>query len=267
MYWHNGQVVDSVSIADRSFQYGDGCFTTILTKYGHIQHWHYHRERMEACLEHLGIIPPDWKPIYDALKDIIAQDDKAGVKLHVSRGCGGRGYSPTQHLQANVTLHPFEYPEHYRQWRISGLSLGVCTQKLGINPLLAGHKHNNRLEQILLKGEMDRVGYPDGVCLDLHDCVVETTMANLFWVKGNTLYTPNLQNAGVEGVARRIILQSASTLGLTVNVGNFPLELLYQADEVFISNALLEVAPIINIASQSYTIGTYARFFQEIFDS
>ncbi|MCG3729830.1 aminodeoxychorismate lyase [Vibrio cincinnatiensis] len=267
MYWHNGKVVDSVSVADRSFQYGDGCFTTMLTKCGRIQHWDYHRERMEACLERLGIMMPDWQRVNDTLANVITLDEKAGIKLHVSRVGNGRGYSPDQQRPANITIHPFDYPEYYSQWRKVGLTLGVCSQRMGRNPLLAGHKHNNRLEQVLLKGEMDRAGYPDGVCLDLDGFIVETTMANLFWIKGDELYTPNLCHAGVSGVARRIILQSAASLGLTVQLGHFPVEDLYQADEVFISNALLEVAPVTSITSHHYTIGTYVRAFQEIFDS
>ncbi|MGC9421659.1 aminodeoxychorismate lyase [Vibrio sp.] len=267
MYWHNGKLGDSVSIWDRSFQYGDGCFTTMLTKYGSIQYWDYHRERMDACLEYFGIMVPDWQKVRDTLTGAAKQDKKAGLKLHISRGVGGRGYSPAQASPANVTIYPFEYPKHYAQWRELGLTLGVCTQKMGLNPLLAGHKHNNRLEQVLLKGEMDQAGYLDGVCLDLNGFVVETTMANLFWIKGNVLYTPSLDNTGVAGVARRIILQSAASLGLTAEIGYFPLEHLYLADEVFLSNALLEVAPVIKITSQNYIIGTYVRAFQEIFDS
>lgn len=267
MYWQNGQVVESVTATDRSFQYGDGCFTTMLTKQGQIQHWAYHHERMVSCLDYLGITPPDWQQVVNWLAQAVISTEKAGVKLHISRGCGGRGYSPTQLTQANVTISTFDFPNHYAQWREQGLRLGICSQQMGLNPLLAGHKHNNRLEQVLLKGEMDRAGFADGVCLDLHGHVVETTMANLFWIKGDVLYTPSLHNAGVAGVARRVILQMATSLGITVEVNDFSIEHLLDAEEVFISNALLELAPVIGVATHNYAIGTYVRRFQEMFNS
>ncbi|MBY8273802.1 aminodeoxychorismate lyase [Vibrio fluvialis] len=267
MFWHNGKATELVAIADRSFQYGDGCFTTILTKQSDIQHWPYHIERMEACLNLLDIPLPDWAQIRSWLDAAILDDERAGLKLHISRGEGGRGYSPAHLTQPNVTISNFAFPGHYADWQQHGLHLGVCHHRMGINPLLAGHKHNNRLEQVLLKGEMDRAGFADGVCLDIHGHLVETTMANLFWIKGETLYTPSLDNAGVSGIARRLIIQDAPKFGLKVVIGEFELDHLYNADEVFISNAIMEVAPVTALSGQHYSIGFYTRRFQESFNS
>lgn len=255
-----------ITASDRSFQYGDGCFSTLLIKQGKIQLWDYHQERIQACLQCLAIPSPDWSIIEDAINHIAKDEQQAGIKLHISRGDGGRGYSPSQRHPAKITLSRFDFPAHYHQWRRHGVMLGVCEQRMGLNPLLAGHKHNNRLEQVLLRGEMDRAGYADGVCLDLNHHIVETTMANLFWVKKKTLYTPSLDNAGVAGVARRMILQSATSFGLTVEIGQFSMEHLIAADEVFISNAIIEVAPIIGIVNHPYAIGRYVRYFQESFN-
>ncbi|WP_325205978.1 hypothetical protein [Vibrio sp. 03_296] len=58
MYWVNGVVATEVSLSDRSFQYGDGCFTTMKTLNGQIEHWPLHIERMEACLQVLSNSSP-----------------------------------------------------------------------------------------------------------------------------------------------------------------------------------------------------------------
>ncbi|XAW88962.1 aminodeoxychorismate lyase [Vibrio sp. CDRSL-10 TSBA] len=267
MFWHNGELTDVVSVSDRSFQYGDGCFTTMLTRQGQIELWGYHVERMEACLNVLSIPLPDWEQISLWLQQAMLADDKAGLKLHISRGQGGRGYSPANLLHPDVTISHFSYPAHYAAWQQEGIRLGVCHHRMGLNPMLAGHKHNNRLEQVLLKGEMDQAGYADGVCLDLNQHVVETTMANLFWRKGDTLYTPDLSNSGVAGVARRLIVEQAPDLGLNLESGAFKLDHLADAEEVFISNAIMETAPVIEISGQTYPIGHYTRRFQESFHS
>ncbi len=267
MVWVNGVVSETVSIGDRSFQYGDGCFTTILTRNGKVQHWQLHIERLEACLNVLDIPLPDWQQIEEWIDLALLSDTKAGLKIHITRGVGGRGYSPSQVTKPNVTISHFSFPAHYAQWQANGLQLGLCSKRMGLNPMLAGHKHNNRLEQVLLKGEMDRAGYSDGLCLDIHGHIVETTSANIFWVKGGTLYTPSLVNAGVAGVARKIILQQSTQLGMKVVMGDFELDHLDNAEEVFISNALLEVAPITQIGQHQYSIGTQTRRFQESFNS
>ncbi len=267
MVWVNGTLSDVVAVGDRSFQYGDGCFTTILTKDGKIQHWALHVERMEACLDVLDIAKPDWQLVEQWLEPALLFDEKAGLKIHISRGVGGRGYSPSHLEQPNVTISHFAFPSHYAQWQTEGLDICVCSKRMGLNPMLAGHKHNNRLEQVLLKGEMDKAGFADGLCLDIHGHIVETTSANVFWVKGGTLYTPSLDNAGVSGIARKIILNHSAELGMKVVTGDFELDHLDNAEEVFISNALLEVAPITRISQHQYSIGIQTRRFQEIFNS
>ncbi|MCV5391118.1 aminotransferase class IV, partial [Escherichia coli] len=81
---------------------------------------------------------------------------------------------------------------HYVDWQQNGVNLGVCEARLGIQPLLAGHKHNNRLEQVLAKAEIEHSNFADAVTLNVQNHVIETTMANLFWVKDNKVYTPSL---------------------------------------------------------------------------
>lgn len=263
MYLVNGQPRTTVAIADRSFQYGDGCFTTMLTKQGVVQHWSKHVARVNACLDTLLIRRPDWSQVETWIHQIVLADDLAGIKIHFSRGEGGRGYSPTQVGSPNVTISTFAFPRHYQQWAKEGIVLGVCQPRLGVNPILAGHKHNNRLEQVLLKADIEQQGYVDGIALDCNDKVVETTMANLFWLKGEVLYTPSLSNAGVDGVMRRVVLDVVSKLGVSVKEADYVMEDLLAADEVFVTNSILGVAPVSAIEKQTFLIGKLTRTIQE----
>jgi 4-amino-4-deoxychorismate lyase len=149
----------------------------------------------------------------------------------------------------------FSYPQHYPQWQTDGIKLGISRIKLGHNPLLAGHKHNNRLEQVLVKNDLDAQQVDDGVVLDINEHIVETSSANIFWRKGSTLYTPILDKAGVAGIIRRLIIQDAEPLGFKALLGRFDLVDLHDADEVFVSNALLGVAPVVQVGERRYPIG------------
>ncbi|KLN66315.1 aminodeoxychorismate lyase [Vibrio sp. VPAP30] len=267
MFMVNGVYADSISLTDRSFQYGDGCFTTMLTREGEICRWPLHVARMNACLDTLRIPRPDWNEVEGWLKQVARSDNKAGLKLHISRGEGGRGYSPTQVTSPNVTISDFIYPAHYEQWQQQGLVLGVCDLRLGHNPLLAGHKHNNRLEQILLKAELEQRSFADGIALDIEGNVIETTMANLFWFKDSTLFTPVLDKAGVSGVIRRDVLEWAAIQGISTQIGEFKLAEVMEADEVFVTNSILGVAPIRAISSHQFDIGNTTKRIQEMIES
>lgn len=267
MFWLNGQPADSISLLDRSFQYGDGGFTTVLTDHGKLCQWSYHKQRMQACLAALAIEQPDWRQVEQWMMQAASLDSKAGLKLHISRGEGGRGYSPTQVSAANVTISDFAYPAHYPQWHQQGITLGVSQVKLGLNPLLAGHKHNNRLEQILVKADLEKAGAMDGLVLDLNNHVIETSMANVFWRKDDQLYTPSLAMSGVAGVARRLVLEFVQSAGMSVAIGQYDLSHILDADEVFITNSLLGAVPIRAIESHTFPIGTLTRRIQEMLAS
>lgn len=270
MYWVNGIKNNMLSVDNRSFLYGDGCFTTILTIDGAVQCWPLHINRMEACLNKLCIPIPQWQQVKQWLEMAALTDKQAGLKLHISRGSGGRGYSPKKMAEPTITITAFNEPEHYTQLRTDGITLGICHERLGINPMLAGHKHNNRLEQILLKAEMDHLGLQDGVVLDINDDVIETTMANLFWRQQTTLYTPSLKNSGVAGIMRQRVIEQVQSVDnlsysdLTLEIGTFKLNHLLDAEEIFITNAILGVVPVIAIAQQHYSIGQVSRYFQRI---
>ncbi|GAB2657018.1 aminodeoxychorismate lyase [Vibrio panuliri] len=264
VYWLNGQPCESISLLDRSFQYGDGCFTTMLTREGELDCWLYHRERMQACLDTLAIAQPNWQVVEQWLRKAALHQPLAGLKLHISRGEGGRGYSATQVSAPNVTISDFAFPQHYHQWQREGIKLGVCQTRLGLMPLLAGHKHNNRLEQVLVKTEIDQRQLTDGVVLNLSEHVIETSMANLFWRQGDTLFTPSLAMSGVAGVARRRVLEYLEQSQVNVRVGEFALADLLAAEEVFITNSILGAVPVKGIEGQSFPFGELTRSIQEM---
>ncbi len=254
MFWVNGIPQTHVSLSDRSFQYGDGCFTTILTKRGELVFWPEHVSRMEACLKALQISSPDWQVVFKWANQASLPDQYAGVKIHISRGNGGRGYSPVGIKAPVVTVSNFDFPGHYTQWQESGVNLGVCETRLGIQPLLAGHKHNNRLEQVLAKAEIEGTEFADAITLNVQNDVIETTMANLFWVKDYNVYTPDLSLSGVAGVMRRKVLEYLSENSFEVEVGAFALSEVLNADEVWLCNSLLGVAPVRSITTSNQKI-------------
>ncbi|MDF2155955.1 aminodeoxychorismate lyase [Vibrio sp. CAU 1672] len=254
MFWVNGRSQTHISLGDRSFQYGDGCFTTILTKQGQLVYWQEHIERMEACLAVLQIPFPDWCQVLSWAKHAALSDGLAGLKIHISRGSGGRGYSPAGVDGPVVTISNFVFPAHYAAWQKQGVELGVCATRLGIQPVLAGHKHNNRIEQVLAKAEVDGSGFADAVTLNVQNHVIETTMANLFWVKNSKVYTPELNLSGVAGVMRRKVLEFLRSQNINVVVDAFGLSELLDADEVWMCNSLLGVAPVMSITAPNNQI-------------
>ena len=250
----NGKPGNQVAVTDRAMQYGDGCFTTMLVEKGEIRLWPFHLERLKETLALLAISEPDWHALAATVTQLAGNyPEKGGLKVLISRGSGGRGYSGSGCEDTQVVISEFAWPAHYTSWQQDGISLGVCQQRLSHSPMLAGYKHLNRLEQVMLKREAEQHQWPDAVVLDVAGNVVESIASNIFWRKGSTVYTPSLELSGVRGVMRRHVLQLVTELGNCLEIVNSPLDSLLCADEIFITNALMALVPVNEINGITFT--------------
>ncbi len=132
MFWRNGKIIEQIDVRDRSFQYGDGCFTTILVKDKVMQHWPLHQQRLQLACQRLGIEEPNWSQLLLETETVLLDLPRSGVKIHLSRGIGGRGYQCQGVDGPSIVISTFDYPKHYQQWHRDGIALAVSQVKLGI---------------------------------------------------------------------------------------------------------------------------------------
>jgi len=266
MYLLNGEIKHHIDVADRGLQYGDGLFETIEVSNHHPIFFWQHLQRLTLGCQRLQIPPPNTRQLYQEATLLIQRSTtkKSVLKLIITRGSGGRGYrfpetvSPTRLL----SLHPFpDYPDIFSQ---QGITVRFCHTRLGLNPNLAGIKHLNRLEQILARAEWDSTTIQEGLMLDVNNHVVEGTMSNLFFVKDKILYTPNIEQSGVKGIIRDIIINLAQQSTIKVLETKISQAMLYQADEIFISNSIIGIWPINRLAEQGFKVGPITQQLQTL---
>ncbi|MEQ5178623.1 aminodeoxychorismate lyase [Proteus genomosp. 6] len=248
MYWVNGQQQQNVDASDRAIQFGDGCFTTLAVEYGNPILLPAHINRLKQGCDALFLPHPNWSDLERHIIDIASDTQTKGViKVIISRGYGGRGYSSNGFITPTVIISLSSYPTHYLHQQSEGVSLGISPVTLGQNPLLAGIKHLNRLEQVLIKYHLEKTEFDDVLVCDHEGYLVEANAANLFWRKGNRLFTPNLTNSGVNGIMRQSIFQLAQKNHWEIDIVREKPETLYQADEIWLTNALMPVIPVSQI--------------------
>ncbi|CCJ97751.1 Aminodeoxychorismate lyase [Cronobacter malonaticus 507] len=124
--------------------------------------------------------------------------------------------------------------------------------RLGRNPYLAGIKHLNRLEQVLIRTHLEQTPADEALVLDSEGWVTECCAANLFWRKGKSVFTPRLDQAGVDGLMRRHIIGLLNQSAWQLSEINAPASALEEADEVFICNALMPLVPVRSIDGHAY---------------
>lgn len=264
MWMVNGELASEITVSDRGFMYGDGYFTTLQWRDDQPQFWDWHVERLLTTARRLRMPSLDTERLLARLCGLMAGQGDGGAKIMISRGHGVRGYSPQGCNAPTEIIQTFALPAHYPQWRQNGIQLGICQQRMAVGSLLAGLKSLNRLEQVLLRDELDARQLVEGIVCDHEGWLVEAVTANLFWRRDSVLYTPLLDRAGVDGVMRRWVLTQAAALGLQccpVRVGPAALE---TADELFLTNALMEIVPVTGVEEVCYTNHEVARRLQDL---
>ena len=250
----NGIQTSTLDANDRAIQYGDGHFTTLLVKNGQPQLWDYHLMRLQTANQRLFINPLDWAALTQQVSQQASLYSLAVLKVIITRGMGGRGYAPGSDANPTWIISVHDFPGHYPQWQQTGIKLGVSTLYLGHQPLLAGLKSLNRLEQVLIKQQAMAMPWDDVLVCDVDGMLVESSAANLFWCRDGQWYTPDLAYCGIEGVMRNCVLDYFSAINQKVTQVRARPDILHDAEAVFVCNSLMELVPVREIDGVSYDI-------------
>lgn len=244
MFWINGVEQNLISASDRSVQFGDGCFTTARVCDGRVVWLDKHIFRLQQATERLLMPTVNWNALTQEMVEAGSHTEEGVLKVIISRGSGGRGYSGAtcQHPTRIISLS--DYPAQYHSWRERGVSLALSPVPLARNPLLAGVKHLNRLEQVLIRAHLERTTADEALVLDTEGMLVECCAANLFWRRKKVIFTPDLSLSGVDGIMRQHIMSCLNAHGWRIEVVSQPPNVLADADEVMICNALMPLLPV-----------------------
>ncbi len=265
MYLLNGEKKHCIDCSDRGFQYGDGLFETIEVVNGAPIFLNQHLRRLNNGCKRLLIPMPDIALLKQEAFQLCRDSTHAVLKLMLTRGSGGRGYRQPEPIQTTrlLSLHP--YPDYPEDFIIEGVNAKFCKTRLGLTPALSGLKHMNRLEQILARAEWDSVDIQEGLMLDINDNVIEGTMSNVFLIKDNVLYTPEITLSGVKGIIRDIIIQLAKKYVTPVIEKKLTKDEFFAADQVFMTNSIIGIWPIKQLEWRNYEVGVLTRQLQSLY--
>lgn len=252
----NGKADAFIPFSDRGLHYADGVFETVALRNGCLQFWQQHLDRMQHACRRLGLPQVDaaqWLQDVRALQLDANQD--AVIKLMLTRGSGGRGYGPPADAQATRMVAAYAFPVHADTLRQQGVTLRMCRTPVSINSALAGIKHLSRLENVLARAEWQDEHIHEGLMCDDLGHVIEGTMSNVFMVQNNALYTPAVKKSGVDGIIRNRIIELAKRAGLVVQQVAVSAKQLPAMDEIFVTNSVIGVWPVINLDGKIYERG------------
>lgn len=263
----NGVPGELIGSADRALQYGDGLFETIHCRDGRARWLDLHFERLRHGCDRLRLPFNDFAILEREIAALSAAQERCLVKLILTRGLATRrGYRPAGDERCNRILSCHAWPAS-RAPAASGFRLGVSSVRLGINPLLAGLKHLNRLEQVLAQMAMQDTQLDEVLMLSSDDEVIGGSMSNVFFADDAGLFTPTLDQCGVAGVMRRLVLEAAERLGTPVQVRAVHPNELASVHEAFVTNVRWGLQPVSVLVARALDCTEQAQRLWRVIDA
>lgn len=245
----NGKLVESAELvlqaANRSFRYGYGLFETMLVVDGIIQLNNYHWKRLWQGMQQLKfVIPKLFTDLHlqDQVLRTVAKnrlDKLCRVRLQVFPGNGGLYDGDS--FDAQYLIECFPLDEHITSFNENGLALGIADGLAKSNDALANLKTCNAAIYVHAALQAKENRWNDAFILNNAGHIIETTIANLFWVKNGIIYTTPLSEGCIAGVMRAYILDKAAEKSIEIKQKPLPVAELMGADEIFLTNAIRRV--------------------------
>ncbi|KZN57414.1 aminodeoxychorismate lyase [Pseudoalteromonas luteoviolacea] len=248
-----------VSHKDRGLNYGDGFFTTVKIDSGALALWDYHLMRLQECEKRLGFPALDYKSLTNECQEIAKERNLGFLKVLVTRGCGGRGYGLPEKPTPKIIVTQGDLPSHYKDWKKNGVSLGYSDIQLGHQPLFAGLKTLNRLEQVMIKQGAQNSLFDDVLVEDIAGNIIESSASNILVVKNGGVFTPKLDMCGISGVYLRHLCSQLKVIEQRIQRQD-----LEQADAIYICNSLMGLVPVKSLDKQIFDVHTALQLKEEI---
>lgn len=260
-FMHNGQLFREgkavISPDNRSFRYGDGLFETMRVIRGNILLKDFHFERLLQGMKLLQFDIPDFFTATHLEEDILSVchknriEDKAVARLVIFRSDGG--LYDLEDMRPNYIIQSMPLQRYNVNLATSeGLSVDIYPDASKACNIFSGIKSNNHLLYVMAAIYARENGLNDCLILNQYGRIADGTIANVFWIKDGTVFTPPLDEGCVAGVTRKFILQQLPTAGYRVKESLLTADTLLEADEVFLTNAVRGIRSVAKFKSRNY---------------
>lgn len=247
---------DLISINSRGLRFGDGLFETLKSSNNILQFTDDHFERLWKGMNLLQFkvtVHFTAKGLQRQIQELLNKNRHnsiARIRLTVFRGDGGL-YDNINHLP-HYLIQTWPLPDDTGKWLSNGLSMGIYNDVKKSCDILSNLKHNNFLPYAMAAVYAKKQKWNDAILLNSHGRICDTTIANIFLIKENVIYTPSLREGCIAGVMRKNLLLQFSDDKLHVVEGEITIEDLEEADEVFLSNSIHNIRWVQCIGDKKY---------------
>ncbi|MDA9610633.1 aminotransferase class IV [Alphaproteobacteria bacterium] len=238
-----------ISVTDRGFQFSDGVYEVIASYDGTLIDIDLHLKRLKKSLKEIDIkINLSIEEILKISNKIQSMDNlKTGIiYIQVTRGNQNpRDHKYANNLKPNIIIYSIQKDLKAND-RLSNKGVPVITYP-DIRWLRADIKSISLLGNVMAVNKAKDMKCHEAILIDQNSNVTEGNSSSIWIIKGNKCITHPLTNKILNGVTRKKLISIIKKNDLIFEEKIFKKELLFKANEVFMTNATNFIMPIIKV--------------------
>ena len=260
-----------LSANNRGLRFGDGLFETMKSLNGQLQFADEHFARLWKGLQILQFnIPKHFTPeiLEEEIRELLKKNDHrkiARIRITVFRGDGGL-YDAINHTP-NYLIQTWQLPDETGTWNSNGLVLGIYTDVKKSCDILSNLKHNNFLPYVMAALHAKKQKWNDAIILNTAGRLCDTTIANIFLIKDEVIYTPALAEGCIAGVMRKNIINRLVVANYKVSEVLLTVDDLLAADEAFLTNSIYNIRWVQGIDDKKYVNTQTQKIYASVFST
>ncbi len=243
----NGKLIDmpraTVAVSNPSFLHGVGLFETLRTYDGRPFRLEQHIDRLRNSARELNMhVGEAIERIADAVQAVLDANRLRDARVRFTVTPPG---SQDEDRRATLLAAAEETAGYPPELYERGMTACICSSwRQSRQDPLAGHKTTSYLSRLLVLRDGQEKGCGETLWFTPDNLLAEGCISNVFVVKDGRLRTPPLDTPVLPGVTRAAVLELAEIQRIPVDEKPCTIDDLLHADEVFLTNAIMEVMPV-----------------------
>ena len=229
----------AISVLDHGLTVGDGVFETVKAVHGRPFALTRHLNRLSSSAKGLGLPEPDHDLVRTAVSTVLAEVRDPLVRIRITWTAGPAPLGSDRGDPADYAGPTLVVAVSDGVSRADSVAVATVPWPRNERGAVAGLKTTSYAENVVALADAHRRGASEAVFANTRGVLCEGTGSNIFYVLDGQVVTPTLSSGCLAGVTRALVIQWCDVVE-----SDGPMEVLQQADEVFLAGTTRDVQPV-----------------------
>jgi branched-chain amino acid aminotransferase len=264
----NDKLIDieaaQIPAGDSGFLYGAGLFETMRAYNGIVFRLDDHLNRLLSSAKALSI-EHQYKKEYltDSVYTVIKANGLTQARIRLTLSAGVMSQSQEK-IGATLLITSANLQPYPAQYYSKGVLVVLCPSRQNVSDPTCGHKTTSYFSRMLALKQAHLKKAAEALWFTTDGRLAEGCISNVFLVKDSKLFTPTTNTPVLPGIARKTVCQLAIEGKIELVEKDLSIDDLLGADEVFITNVIMQVMPVVGIEKHNVSDGKPGKLTKKI---